>query len=53
MTLLTGAEGFNREASVGAVGDIPAGVSPAAVLVARESYIEWVENNTNRANESE
>ena len=33
-------------------GDIPVTIVGKRMIVARESYIEWVENNTNRANES-
>lgn len=34
-------------------GDIPVTIVGKRMIVARESYIEWFENNTNRANESE
>ena len=34
-------------------GDIPVTMVGRRMIVARESYIEWLENNTNRRNENE
>lgn len=34
-------------------GDIPVTIVGKRMIVARESYIEWLENNTNRRNENE